>query len=168
MKRLLPVFMIVVLSLLCLGCPNADCEVMGYGEVYLKVLDENGKPFSDSEAKRFKVQHTRLGIGRQQTIINERDELIFSLGTIKTTYNSCKRIKKKEGFKDSEIINALSGDLCFSIKDIKTPPEYKTMQDVSYKSCFVKFERTNIRPASYVSSDNPTHIYHCEVRLTKK
>lgn len=168
MKRLLPVSIIIALSLLCLGCPNADCEVMGYGEVYLKVLDENGIPISDSEAKRFKVQHTYLDRGRQQTIINEKDELIFSLGTIKLEYNSCKRIRNKEGFTDAEIRDALTDGLYFSIKDLKDPPEYKTMQNISYKSCFVDFERTNIRPASYVATNNPTHIYHCEIRLVKK
>lgn len=168
MKRLLPVFIIIVLSFLCLGCPNVDCEVVGYGEVYLKVLDENGKPFSDSEAKRFKVQHNNLDLEKQHTIINEKDELIFSLGTIKLEYNSCKRIKKKEGFTDSEIRNALDDAFCFSIKDLKVPQEYKTIVNKSCNSCFVKFERTNVRPATYVSENKPTHIYYCEVRLTKK
>ena len=167
-RKYLVFFFIIFLSLLCLGCRNIDCEVEGYGEVYLKILDENGNAFPDTEAERFRVTHTQLGIGRQQTIINEKDELIFSLGTIKIKYNSCKRIKKKEGFTDNEIRDALSEDLYFSIKDTKEPQEYKTIENRSYKSCFIDFERTNIRPATYVSRDNPTHIYRCEVRLVKK
>lgn len=168
MKKSFVVFLSVFLSFLCLGCPNVDCEVVGYGEVYLKVLDENGKPFSDSEAKRFKVQHNNLDLEKQHTIINEKDELIFSLGTIKLEYNSCKRIKKKEGFTDSEIRNALDDAFCFSIKDIKVPQEYKTIVNKSCNSCFVSFVRTNVHPASYVPNNKPTHIYYCEVRLTKK
>ena len=168
MKRLLPVFIIVVLSLLCLGCPNADCRVEGYGKIYLSVLKEDGSHFSYDDAERFIVVSGDSYSSGHPPIINEKDELMFSLGTIRLEYNSCKRIKEKEGFTDSEIRNALDDSFCFSIKDLKVPQEYKTIVNKSCNSCFVKFERTNVHPATYVSENKPTHIYYCEIRLTKK
>lgn len=169
MRKSFRFFFTIFLSLLCLGCSNAECGVEGYGEVYLAILDENGTPLPDSEAQRFRVEHNSFAMGRSSVVINEKDELIFSLGTIKVEYSSCKRIKKKEGFTDSEILNALNDKFAFSLKDIKEPPEYKTIRDRSYKSCFTgKFERTNVHPATYVSSDTPTHTYYCEIRLEKK
>ena len=168
MKKAIIFPLTVFLSFLCLGCPNVDCKIEGHGEVYLTILDENGVPFPDSEAERFRVAHSSLGSGKRLTIINERDELIFSLGTIKIGYNSCKRLKKKEGFTDNEILDALNDKFVFSIKDIKDTPVYKTIENKSYKTCFVRFERTNIHPATYTSNENPTHIYYCEVKLEKR
>ena len=168
MKKFLPIFLVIFFSLFCFGCSNDGCRVEGYGKVYLSLLKEDGTPFSYDEAERFKVVSGNSYIDGHHPIINEKDELIFSLGTIRLEYHNCKRLKNKEGFTDSEIRNALNDTFCFSIKDTKIPQEYKTIVNKSCNSCFVKFERTNVRPASYIPNNKATHIYYCEVRLTKK
>ena len=168
MKKFLPIFLVIFFSLFCFGCSNDGCRVEGYGKVYLSLLKEDGTPFSYDEAERFKVVSGNSYIDGHHPIINEKDELIFSLGTIRLEYHNCKRLKNKEGFTDSEIHNALNDTFCFSIKDTKIPQEYKTIVNKSCNSCFVKFERTNVHPASYIPNNKATHIYYCEVRLTKK
>ncbi|MGP1438726.1 MAG: hypothetical protein ACTTKH_06615 [Treponema sp.] len=168
MNKCVLFFLITSLCLLSLSCLNGYCRIEGVGEVYLTLLKEDGTAFSDSEAKRFIVQSSNIYGRKARAIINENDKLIFSLGTIRMSYNNCKRLKNKEGFTDNEIISALTDDMYFSIKDIKEPQEYKTVVNKSCKSCFIRFERTKKLPATYATTNEPNHIYYCEIKLETK
>lgn len=164
MKKML-VFLCCTLFLF-LACKDDNIfKVRGYGYVHLTVKDENGNPFKDEDAKRFKLQYpTMIESIDPSVVINERDDLIFSLNRVEITYNSYKRLKAKEGFTDEEILAGLNNGQCFSLRD--TQDEYQTIENMLYKDSYVSFTRTKWRVS--LDFSEPTHIYNCEVRLKKK
>ena len=163
-KPILSLFVAFSLFVACKNDPTLF-EVRGYGYVHLTVKDENGNPFKDKDAKRFKLQYpTMLGKSDPSVVINEKDDLIFYLERIEISYHDYKRLKAKDGFTDEEIIAGLNMGQRFSLRD--TQNEYETIEGMLYKDAYVGFTRTKW----HVSLDfsEPTHIYNCEVKLKKK
>ena len=163
-KIIVSLFFVFFLFLACENDSNMF-KVRGYGYVHLTVKDENGKPFKYKDAKRFKLQYPKMFESLESSVvINEKDDLIFSLERVEITYHDYKRLKAKEGFTDEEIVAGLNRGQSFSLRD--TQDEYCTIEYMLYKDAYVSFSRTKWKVSLDLSE--PTHIYNCEVTLKKK
>jgi len=171
MKNVLTSFAIVCCLLTFFNSCQARCEMLSRGVVYLKVLDENGIPLPDTYEENLILKNYNMDRHRQSVskhhnpplILNEKDELIFQLGTVTATYTDCKRLQKRDGFTDEEIVKALEGVGIFTIKD--KSGKYKTVVDIKYTDCYVSLER--IKSENTLSYIEPEHVYHCEIKLEK-
>lgn len=170
MRRILAIcFLVSSVFMFCSSC-QARCEMRTEGEVYLHLLDENGNPLPDTYESNLIVRcsnrdeyQSSYDEKNPSRVLNEQDALIFKLGSVKVSYNDCKRLKNRDAFTEEELKNALNGAGVFDIKD--KSDVYKTVAKAKYSDHLKTIEKIGSEDGVAL---NTKYIYHLEIKLEKK
>ena len=169
MRRILAIWFVVNSVFIFFGSCRAKCEMFTGCKVYLHLLDENGNPLPDTYESNLIVRcsnrdeyQSSYDEKNPSRVLNEQDALIFKLGSVKVSYNDCKRLKNRDAFTEEELKNALNGAGVFDIKD--KSDVYKTVAKAKYSDYLKTMEKIGAEDRVAL---NTKYIYHFEIKLEK-